>query len=65
VISQRHIDEFHRREFGAEMARVNALPKAQRWAYVRQLWARARAAEKQDAVKRPHGSDRIWGEIEP
>jgi hypothetical protein len=65
VISQRLIDEYHRREFGEEMARVNALPKAERWAYVRQLWERARIAEERDSIKRPHGPERIWGETEP
>ena len=64
MISQELIDEYHRREFGEEMARVNALPRAERWAYVRQLWARARIAEEKDCIKRPHGPERIWGEIE-
>lgn len=64
MISQTIIDEFHRREFGEEMARVNALPRAERWAYVRQLWERAKLAEARGSVRRRHGPERIWGELE-
>ena len=41
--------DFHRRAFGEEMARVNFLPVAQRRAYVARLRRRAAAAKS----KRP------------
>ena len=63
MISQNVIDDFHRREFGEEMARVNALPKAERWAYVRQLWQRLRQRQQDgQPVSQAHGQERVWGE---
>jgi len=36
--------DFHRRAFGEELARVNALSRAQRWAYLARLKDRARSS---------------------
>ena len=64
MISQKIIDDFHRREFGEELARVNALPRAQRWAYIRKLWERIKRKQQEGKmVKQPHGPERIWGEF--
>ena len=56
MIPDEVIREFHRREFGEELARVNFLPREERWAYVHQLWSRMRERN----VKAPHGPERVW-----
>lgn len=61
MIPKETIQEFHEQMFGEELARVNFLPKEERWAYVRALWQRAHdRAQRGDGPTTPHGAERIW-----
>ena len=53
---QEILREFQERAFGDELARVNELPRDERWAYIQRIWDEAR----QRGLSGPHGPARIW-----
>lgn len=62
MIPEDLVYDYHERAFGEELARVNFLPREERWQYVRTLWARIEErAGRDDGVELPHGPDRVWG----